>query len=162
MLLHRRQVLAWPSAPPVLMAEPDTAAPAKAKPTALKKGALVRVKRQAYAGSVEAGASDPNPPEYIFEGPGEILVVKGDFAQVRWGLVAVAGDTPIWGISVDEPLEVLVPLVQALSAQVAADLGRPIPAPDATRCTTDFVGPGTPSPRPRWPRPSSCLPAPRA
>ena len=84
MLLHRRQVLAWPSAPPVLMAEPDTAAPAKAKPTALKKSALVRVKRQAYAGSVEAGASDPNPPEYIFEGPGEILVVKGDFAQVRW------------------------------------------------------------------------------
>ena len=84
MLLHRRQVLAWPSAPPVLMAEPDTAAPAKAKPTALKKGALVRVKRQAYAGSIEAGASDPNPPEYIFEGPGEILVVKGDFAQVRW------------------------------------------------------------------------------
>ena len=66
------------------MAETDTAAPAKAKPVALKKGALVRVKREAYSGSVEAGASDPTPPAYIFEGPGEILVVKGDYAQVRW------------------------------------------------------------------------------
>ena len=66
------------------MAETDTAAPAKAKPAALKKGALVRVNRKAYAGSVEASASDPTPPDYIFEGPGEILLVKGDYAQVRW------------------------------------------------------------------------------
>ena len=66
------------------MAETDTAAPAKAKPAALKKGALVRVNRKAYAGSVEACASDPTPPDYIFEGPGEILQVKGDYAQVRW------------------------------------------------------------------------------
>ena len=66
------------------MAETDTAAPPKAKPAALKKGALVRVNRQAYAGCVEACASDPTPPDYIFEGPGEILVVKGDYAQVRW------------------------------------------------------------------------------
>ena len=63
------------------MAEtPSSPAPAaKAKP-ALKKGALVRVNRSA----VEAGASDPQPPAYIFEGPGEVLVVKGDYAQVRW------------------------------------------------------------------------------
>tara|TARA_B100001287_G_C22199091_1_gene307126 strand:+ start:214 stop:369 length:156 start_codon:yes stop_codon:yes gene_type:complete len=33
---------------------------------------------------VEAGASDPYPPAYIFEGPGELLVVKGDYGQVRW------------------------------------------------------------------------------
>lgn len=66
------------------MAETDTAAPAPAKPVALKKGALVRVSRDAYAGSVEAGASDPSPPAYIFEGPGEILSVKGDYGQVRW------------------------------------------------------------------------------
>ena len=66
------------------MAEtPSSPAPAaKAKP-ALKKGALVRVNRSAYAGSVEAGASDPHPL-HIFEGPGEVLVVKGDYAQVRW------------------------------------------------------------------------------
>ena len=62
----------------------DTSAPAKAKPAALRKGALVKVNRQAYSASIEAGASDPTPPDYIFEGPGELLVVKGDYGQVRW------------------------------------------------------------------------------
>ncbi len=49
-----------------------------------RKGALVRVNRTAYIGSVESEASDPVPPNYIFEGPGEVLSVKGEFAQVRW------------------------------------------------------------------------------
>ncbi|MEX1317564.1 MAG: NAD(P)H-quinone oxidoreductase subunit O [Synechococcaceae cyanobacterium] len=57
------------------------AAPAK---PALKKGALVRVKRQTYAGSLEAAASDTEAPDYIFEGPGEILALSGDYAQLRW------------------------------------------------------------------------------
>jgi hypothetical protein len=61
---------------------PSTAQP-PAK-TALKKGALVRVNRQAYGQSPEAAASDPLPPAYIFEGPGEVLMVKGDYAQLRW------------------------------------------------------------------------------
>lgn len=51
---------------------------------ALKKGALVRVNRQAYTGSVEAAASDPSAPAYIFEGPGELLAIQGDYGQVRW------------------------------------------------------------------------------
>ncbi|EAQ68229.1 NADH dehydrogenase I subunit NdhO [Synechococcus sp. RS9909] len=51
---------------------------------ALKKGALVRVNRQAYSGSVEAAASDPSAPAYIFEGPGELLAIQGDYGQVRW------------------------------------------------------------------------------
>lgn len=59
------------------------AAPTAAKPP-LKKGALVRVNRQAYASSLEATASDSEAPGYIFEGPGEILAVKGDYAQLRW------------------------------------------------------------------------------
>ncbi len=59
------------------------AAPAQARPS-LKKGALVRVNRQAYASSLEAAASDSEAPAYIFEGPGEILAVKGDYAQLRW------------------------------------------------------------------------------
>jgi len=64
---------------------PEAAAPAAAKPApTLKKGALVRVNRQAYAGSIEAAASDPTPPAYIFEGPGELLLIKGDYGQVRW------------------------------------------------------------------------------
>ena len=66
------------------MAETDAAAPAKAKPAALRKGALVRVSRATYTTSLEAAASDPQAPEYIFEGPGELLVVKDDYGQVRW------------------------------------------------------------------------------
>lgn len=57
-------------------------APPKAAP--LKKGSLVRVNPVAYLGSLEATASDPAPPPYLFEGPGEILAVKGDYAQLRW------------------------------------------------------------------------------
>ncbi len=70
------------------MAEMPTAAPAAsaqpAAPAPLKKGSLVRVNRQAYATSLEAAASDADAPDYIFEGPGEILAVKGDYAQLRW------------------------------------------------------------------------------
>ena len=63
------------------MAETPTPAPA---PAALKKGSLVKVSRAAYGGSLEAGASDPNPPAYLLEGPGEILAIKGAYAQLRW------------------------------------------------------------------------------
>ena len=70
------------------MAETTTAAPAaagqSATPAPLKKGSLVRVNRQAYASSLEAGASEAEAPAYILEGPGEILAVKGDYAQLRW------------------------------------------------------------------------------
>ena len=66
------------------MAETDTKAPAKAKPAALRKGALVKVNRAAYSASLEASSSDPTAPDYIFEGPGELLLVKGDYGQVRW------------------------------------------------------------------------------
>ena len=61
---------------------PAPAASSKAPP--LKKGALVRVSRTAYCGSLEAAASDPDPPAYLFEGPGEILAVQGAHAQLRW------------------------------------------------------------------------------
>ena len=66
------------------MADQDAAAPAKAKPAGLRKGALVRVNRKAYTASLEASASDPTPPDYIFTGPGELLIVKGEYGQVRW------------------------------------------------------------------------------
>ena len=61
---------------------PSASAPAA--PAPLKKGSLVRVCQAAYLGSTEAAASDPEPPHYIFEGPGEILALKGDYAQLRW------------------------------------------------------------------------------
>ena len=68
------------------MAETPTAgaAPLKTGAVPLKKGSLVKLNRIAYLGSLEATASDPEPPAYLFEGPGEILAVKGDHAQLRW------------------------------------------------------------------------------
>ena len=49
-----------------------------------RKGDLVKVDREKYSNSLESKASDPSLPEYIFEGPGEVLVIKGDYFQVRW------------------------------------------------------------------------------
>ena len=53
-------------------------------PKPFRKGALVRVNPDAYKNSLESRASDVSPPGYIFEGPGELLVVKGEYGQVRW------------------------------------------------------------------------------
>ena len=48
-----------------------------------RKGALVKVNSDSYANSLEAMASD-QLPNYLLDGPGEVLVVKGEYAQVRW------------------------------------------------------------------------------
>ena len=53
-------------------------------PAAIKKGSLVKVNRAAYASSLEAKASDSTPPDYIFEGPAEVLLIQGDYAQLRF------------------------------------------------------------------------------
>jgi len=50
----------------------------------LKKGSLVVLDREKYTNSVESLASDTELPNYVFEGPGEILGIKEDYAQVRW------------------------------------------------------------------------------
>ena len=50
----------------------------------LKKGSLVFVDRDNFIKSIEARASDDDLPNYVFEGPGEILSVKEQYAQVRW------------------------------------------------------------------------------
>ena len=50
----------------------------------LKKGSLVCVDRENYIKSIEALAIDNDLPNYGFEGPGEILSVKAEYAQVRW------------------------------------------------------------------------------
>ena len=49
-----------------------------------RKGDLVKVEREKYLNSLESKSSDDNLPEYIFEGPGEVLLIKGDYCQVRW------------------------------------------------------------------------------
>ena len=50
----------------------------------LKKGTLVSLDKEIYSKSVEALASDADLPSYVFEGPGEILSIKEEYAQVRW------------------------------------------------------------------------------
>ena len=50
----------------------------------LKKGSLIFIDKSTYDKSVEALASDNDLPSYIFEGPGEILSIKEEYAQVRW------------------------------------------------------------------------------
>ena len=50
----------------------------------LRKGDLVKVEREKYLNSLEAKASDDDLPDYIFQGPGEVLLIKGDYCQVRW------------------------------------------------------------------------------
>ena len=50
----------------------------------LKKGNLVFVDKSIYDKSLEALASDNDLPSYVFEGPGEILSIKEEYAQVRW------------------------------------------------------------------------------
>tara|TARA_Y100001968_G_C19346434_1_gene712299 strand:- start:913 stop:1158 length:246 start_codon:yes stop_codon:yes gene_type:complete len=49
-----------------------------------RKGDLIRVNRKAYQNSLEAQSSDNQAPDYIFEGPGELLLVKDEYCQVRW------------------------------------------------------------------------------
>ena len=50
----------------------------------LRKGDLVKVECEKYLNSLESKSSDDDLPEYIFQGPGEILLIKGDYCQVRW------------------------------------------------------------------------------
>ena len=50
----------------------------------LKKGSLVYVDKDIYSISIESLASDTDLPGYVFEGPGEILSIKEEYAQVRW------------------------------------------------------------------------------
>ena len=49
-----------------------------------RKGDLVKVEREKYENSLESKSSDQDLPEYIFQGPGEILLIKGDYCNIRW------------------------------------------------------------------------------
>jgi len=51
---------------------------------AVKKGDLVRVNREKLDNSVEAMASDRRWPPYLFEDKGEIVELRGDYAQVKF------------------------------------------------------------------------------
>ena len=51
---------------------------------AVKKGNLVRIVRETFENSVEAQASDSRLPPYVFEGTGEVVDLRGDYAQVKF------------------------------------------------------------------------------
>tara|TARA_Y100001968_G_scaffold328120_1_gene374638 strand:- start:1046 stop:1288 length:243 start_codon:yes stop_codon:yes gene_type:complete len=48
-----------------------------------RKGSLVKVDKAKYENSLEAQASDLSSA-YIYQGPGEVLSVKGEYSQIRW------------------------------------------------------------------------------
>ena len=49
-----------------------------------RKGDLIKVNKDVFINSLESKSSDKALPEYIFAGPGEVLLVKGEYCQVRW------------------------------------------------------------------------------
>ena len=56
--------------------------PLSSKP--FRKGSLVILDFVKYSKSLESLASDQELPQYVFEGPGEILSIKEEYAQIRW------------------------------------------------------------------------------
>jgi hypothetical protein len=53
----------------------------------IKRGSLVRANREKLEDSLEAQASDPRFPPYLFETKGEVVDVKGDYALIKFGQV---------------------------------------------------------------------------
>tara|TARA_B100000700_G_C14817748_1_gene748353 strand:+ start:272 stop:538 length:267 start_codon:yes stop_codon:yes gene_type:complete len=62
----------------------DASTPAPKLIKKFRKGDLIKVDREKYLNSLESKASDDDLPEYIFIGPGEVLLIKDDYCQVRW------------------------------------------------------------------------------
>ncbi|MBW4503679.1 MAG: NAD(P)H-quinone oxidoreductase subunit O [Scytonema hyalinum WJT4-NPBG1] len=54
---------------------------------AVKRGDTVRAVREKLENSLEAQASDPRFPSYLFETKGEVVDIKGDYALVKFGKV---------------------------------------------------------------------------
>ncbi|MGQ9838540.1 MAG: NAD(P)H-quinone oxidoreductase subunit O [Cyanobacteriota bacterium] len=54
---------------------------------AIKRGSLVRAIRERLEGSLEAQASDPFIPNYVFETAGEVVDMKDNYLQIKFGLV---------------------------------------------------------------------------
>ena len=63
--------------------ESDSSSPAKIIKK-FRKGDLVKVDRGKYLTSLESKSSDIDLPEYIFQGPGEVLLIRNEYCQLRW------------------------------------------------------------------------------
>jgi hypothetical protein len=59
----------------------------------LKKGVMVTAIREKLDGSVEAQGNDPRWSSYIFETQGEVVELRGEYAQIKFGAVPTP---PIW------------------------------------------------------------------
>lgn len=53
----------------------------------VKKGDLVRAIRENLNNSLEAKASDPRFPDYLFETDGEVVDLRDEYALVKFGYV---------------------------------------------------------------------------
>ncbi|MFM2429540.1 MAG: hypothetical protein RLZZ511_753 [Cyanobacteriota bacterium] len=69
---------------------------------ATKKGSMVRVIREKLENSLEAQASDRRLPNYLFDTPGEVLLVQGDYAFIKFG----ATPTPNIWLRLDQLAEI--------------------------------------------------------
>ncbi len=59
---------------------------------AIKKGDFVKVIAEKLANSLEALASDRRYPPYLFEGRGEVVDIRGDYAQIKFPVPT----PPVW------------------------------------------------------------------
>ncbi len=53
---------------------------------AVKRGDFVKAVKEKLENSLEAKASDPRLPSYLFETPGEVVELSGDYALVKFGI----------------------------------------------------------------------------
>ena len=65
---------------------------------AVKRGDMVRAIREKLENSLEAQASDPRFPSYLFETKGQVADIKGDYALVVFGKVP----TPNMWLRIDQ------------------------------------------------------------
>ncbi|MCL1473288.1 NAD(P)H-quinone oxidoreductase subunit O [Argonema antarcticum] len=65
---------------------------------AIKKGDLVHAVREKLENSLEAKASDPRWPPYLFDSKGEVVDLRGEYALVKFGKVP----TPNMWLRVDQ------------------------------------------------------------
>lgn len=68
------------------------------KEAAIKRGDLVRAVREKLENSLEAKASDPRFPPYMFETDGEVVDIRGEYAFVKFGIVP----TPNFWLRLDQ------------------------------------------------------------
>jgi hypothetical protein len=60
---------------------------------AIKRGSFVQAIPEKLINSLEAQASDPMIPDYVFKTKGEVVEIKENYAQVKFGAVPTP---PIW------------------------------------------------------------------